>query len=368
MSAQVLLGSAPAAPLLAQAAGLTAVRILGAVVAVAVLVGVWTRYRRRETSRLSVIISGLLSAGMLLLAVAPRLFNPLFETFNFEQGNQQQLIAAVIFGVFILFALTLRNMANTDATLKGLRRLIESITIQAFDSSKAEDLPPGDKVFVVIPAYNEEENVGAVLAAMPREIHGLPVVALVVDDASEDATSQAARKEGALVLRLPIRRGQGMALRVGYELATKLGATLIASLDADGQHVPDELALVVEPLIRGHADMVVGSRVLGVYERESRLRHIGVFVLSGLVSLLYGSRVTDVSSGFRATRADVMRRLVLEQDQYSSEVLVEALRHKARVREVPITVRARASGTSKKPGSLKYGYRFSKVILQTWLR
>jgi glycosyltransferase involved in cell wall biosynthesis len=203
---------------------------------------------------------------------------------------------------------------------------------------------------------------------MPAAVSGLPVVTLVVDDASVDGTREMARKEGALVARLPIRRGQGMALRVGYEIALRLGATVIASVDADGQHDPDELRLVVEPVVRGEADMAVGSRVLGEYQKESHLRHLGVYVLSGLVSLLYGQRVTDVSSGLRATRADLMRRLQLEQDQYSSEILVEALRHKAKVKEVPMTVRARASGESKKPSSLRYGWRFTKVMLQTWLR
>jgi hypothetical protein len=159
-----------------------------------------------------------------------------------------------------------------------------------------------------------------------------------------------------------------MALRVGYEIALRLGGTVIASVDADGQHDPDELPSVVEPVVGGEADMVVGSRVLGVYQKESHFRHIGVYVLSGLVSMLYGQRMTDVSSGLRATRADLMRRLKLEQDQYSSEILVEALRHKARVKEVPMTVRARASGESKKPSSLRYGWRFTKVMLQTWLR
>jgi glycosyltransferase involved in cell wall biosynthesis len=203
---------------------------------------------------------------------------------------------------------------------------------------------------------------------MPALVCGLPVVTLAVDDASADATAEIARKEGALVARLPIRRGQGMALRVGYEIALRLGATVIASVDADGQHDPEELPLVVEPVARGEVDMAVGSRVLGEYQKESHLRHLGVYVLSGLVSLLYGQRMTDVSSGLRATSADLMRRLQLEQDQYSSEILVEALRHKAKVREVPMTVRARSSGASKKPSSLRYGWRFTKVMLQTWLR
>ncbi len=310
----------------------------------------------------------MVAAAILLLAIVPPLFGPLFDAFNFQKGNQRQLVAALVFAVFILFWLQLRTSASADSTAATMRLLIEALAIQAFDQAQADPLPPGDRLIVVVPAYNEAENIGAVLASMPRIVEGLPVATLVMNDASEDRTSEVARKEGAMVARLPIRRGQGMALRVGYELALRLGATVIASLDADGQHDPDELAKVIQPIVNGRADMVVGSRMLGTFEKESHARHAGMYLLSGVVSLLHGERITDVSSGYRATSADLMRRLELEQDQYSSEILVEALRHKARIAEVPITVRARSSGVSKKPATLKYGFRFTKVIIQTWLR
>jgi hypothetical protein len=344
------------------------IRIVGGLFGLAILVSTIRRYRRRDISRLNLILTGLVTLGIIALAVIPALFRPLFETFNFRPGNQRQLVAALVFAVFILFALILRATANTDATAASLRLLIQALTVQSFDMAQAETVPPGDRLIVVMPAHNEADNVGAVLASMPPAVEGLPVTTLVVDDASEDETAVVARKEGALVARLPIRRGQGMALRVGYEIGLKIGAMVIASLDADGQHDPDELPLVVGPIVRGEADMVVGSRMLGRFEKESHARHAGMYLLSAVVSLLHRQRITDVSSGFRATSAEMMRRLELEQDQYSSEVLVEALRHHARIKEVAITVRARASGVSKKPGSLKYGYRFTKVIIQTWLR
>ncbi len=344
------------------------IRAVGGVFAVGLLVAAVRRYRRRDVSRLNLIITSSVSIVILALAIVPPLFQPLFDAFNFQRGNQRQLVAALVFAVFILFALVLRTSSNTDANTATIRLLIEALTVQAFDATQADALTPGDRLVVVIPAHNEVENLGSVLASMPRVVEGLPVATLVMDDASEDGTSDVARKEGAMVARLPIRRGQGMALRVGYEIGLKLGGSVIASLDADGQHDPDELAKVIRPILADQADMVIGSRRLGEFEKESHLRHAGMYLLSGVVSLLHGERITDVSSGFRATGAEFMRRLTLEQDVYSSEILVEALRHRARVKEVPITVRARLSGESKKPGSLKYGFRFTKVIIQTWLR
>ena len=346
----------------------TPIRIFGGLFALAIFVAAAVRYRRGDISRLSLILTVLVSSAIVVLAVSPSVADPIFNTFEFKRGDQRQLIATTLFGVLILFGLLVRDMAATDTTSRTLQMLIEALAMQAFDWSAADELPPGDRLVVVVPAHDEAANIGPVLAAMPAIVAGLPVVTLVVDDASTDGTAEIARKEGALVARLPIRRGQGMALRVGYEIALRLGALVIASVDADGQHDPEELPIVVEPVVRGEADMAVGSRVLGEYEKEGHIRHLGVYVLSGMVSLLYGTRVTDVSSGLRATHADLMRRLQLEQDQYSSEVLVEALRHKARVKEVPMTVRARASGESKKPSSLRYGWRFTKVMLQTWLR
>src|SRR5438552_701427 len=330
----------------------TPIRIFGGLFALVMFLAAVRRYGRRDISRLSLILTVLVSTAIVVLSISPSLANPLFNTFEFKRGDQRQLIATTLFGVLVLFGLLVRDMAATDDNTRTIQMLIESLSMQAFDWSVAEDLPPGERLVVVVPAHNEAANIGPVLAAMPAIVAGLPVVTLVVDDASVDGTTEIARKEGALVARLPIRRGQGMALRVGYEIALRLGATVIASVDADGQHDPDELPLVVDPVVRGEADMAVGSRVLGRYQKESHLRHLGVYVLSGLVSLLYGQRVTDVSSGLRATKADLMRRLQLEQDQYSSEILVEALRHKATVKEVPMTVRARASGESKKPSSI----------------
>jgi hypothetical protein len=346
-----------------------ALRILGGVFAALLLVSAIARFRRRRITRLNLIISCTLAVGLGLLAVAPGLFDPLFDVFNFRRGGGRRLLAVLLFGNVVLLLLILRNTTETDVVRRDFQLLMEWMGTRSLPAEEVEALPAGDRVVVVLPAHNEEDNLAAVLGTMPEKVDGHPVVPLVVDDASEDGTEAAARDAGALVARLPIRRGGGQAIRVGYELGLRLDAVVVASLDADGQHDPAELPLLVEPILRGEADMVQGSRVLGTFEKESRVRHLGVLVLSWLATLMTGTRITDVSNGYRAIRAETLQKLILRQDQFwTSEVIIEALRHRATIKEVPITVRARAGGETKKPRPFKYGWNFLKVMVKTWLR
>ena len=348
---------------------MSALRVVGGIFAVAFFALALIRYQRRQISRLNLIISSLISAAVLLLAIAPGLFNPLFEVFNFEPGNGQRLTAVLLFAVAIQFLLLIRMQSEVDTNERGIRQLVESFGQSAFDWDVAVDLPAGKRIVVVSPAFNEAENVGAVIDAMPREVEGYHVVAIVVDDHSDDGTADAAREAGALAARLPIRRGGGLALRVGYDIALKLGADIVVTMDADGQHQPEELPTLVAPIIEGRADHVNGSRMLGDFERESLIRHLGVHFFSRVVTILTGQRVTDISSGYRATRSDTLRALILEQDQFwTSEVTIEALRQHARVVEVPVTFLTRRGGVSKKPKSIRYAWNFSKAIVKTWLR
>lgn len=346
-----------------------ALRILGGLLAAVLLVSAVVRFRRRRITRLNLLISFTLAVVGLLLASVPGVFDPVFELFNFRRGGGRRILAVLAFGNIVLLLLLLRNQTETDVVRRDFQLLMEWMGVNSLSREDLDGLPAGERVVVVLPAHNEAPNIGAVLRQMPEKVDGHPVVSLVVDDASEDATAEVAKEAGALVARLPIRRGGGQAVRVGYELALKLDAAVVASLDADGQHDPSELRLVVEPILRGEFDMVQGSRVLGRYEKESRVRHLGVLTLSRLVSLMTGTRVTDVSNGYRALRSETLRRLILQQDQFwTSEIIIEALRQRARIKEVPITVRARASGITKKPPPFKYGWSFLKVIVKTWLR
>jgi hypothetical protein len=348
---------------------MTALRILVGLAAAALMTAAVIRYRRRRISRLNLIITWLIGLGVVVLALVPDLFNPLFDLLNFRESNRTRILGVILVAVVLLYALLFRITSYVDESQRSLRLLVEALAVREFDWDRAPAKGSRPRIAVITPAFNEAQNVRDVVSSMPEEVEGHEVVPIVVDDGSTDRTAEAAAGAGALVARNPIRRGGGLALRVGYEIALKLGADIVVSLDADGQHVPEEMDVLVKPIVAGDADMTNGSRLLGEFERESVLRHLGVHFFSWLVTIMTGQRITDISSGYRATRADVLRRLVLEQDQFwTSELLIEGLRQRARIVEVPITIRARAGGKSKKPKSVRYAWNFTKAIIQTWLR
>jgi glycosyltransferase involved in cell wall biosynthesis len=224
-------------------------------------------------------------------------------------------------------------------------------------------------VVVVIPALNEAECVGGVLDAIPAEACGLPVQTIVVDDGSSDDTSGIARAHGAFVARLKQNLGQGAAFRVGYRLGREHGARYLVTLDADGQWDPADMAGVLQPVVEGEADFVLGSRVLGRAETDNRLRGLGVRVFGVLVTALTRVKVTDTSSGLRAMLAEVTARVPQHEPQYqSSELLLGAIYCGYRIAERPIVMHKRAAGESKKGHDVMFGVRYANVLLRTWWR
>ena len=230
----------------------------------------------------------------------------------------------------------------------------------------ARQLPP---VAIVIAAFNEEDVVGQVIEALPAEICGLATAVVVVSDGSADKTGGVARSHGALVADVPVNRGQGAALRLGYRLAREGGASYIVTTDADGQYNPAEMERVLAPVVAGDADFVTGSRKLGSQETHDPVRRLGTWVFAVTISTLTGQRITDSSFGLRAMRAEVTAAVQLEQPQYqSSELLIAVLTHGFRVAEVPATIHKRKVGQSKKGHNAIYGLKYAGVVAGTWWR
>ena len=218
-------------------------------------------------------------------------------------------------------------------------------------------------------AFEEEANIRAVLEAMPDEACGLAVTTLVVVDGGHDKTDQVAKDAGVVTFVLGENLGHGYTLRVGYALCMELGADYVVTLDADGQNDPAEIPIMLQPLVDDEADFVVASRVLGRDTTSDRFRKAGVRVFSWIMSAMGHTRLTDTSNGYRALRVtlldDVAHRLVQPQYQ-TAELLIIAMRRGWRVAERPTEWLPRASGTTKKGKNWLFGFRYGRVVLETW--
>jgi glycosyltransferase involved in cell wall biosynthesis len=260
-------------------------------------------------------------------------------------------------------------------------QVVDDDAVRAFIDAYGERgtrLPP---VAIVIAAYNEQGAIGPVIRALPGEICGLAAEIIVVADGCADGTAAEARQAGAMVCDVPVNRGQGAALRLGYRLAREGGADYIVTTDADGQYNPAEMDRVLGPVVAGEADFVTGSRRLGSQETKDVVRRAGVLFFAGTISLLTGQRISDTTFGLRAMRSEVTGAVRLEQPQYqASELLIGVITHGYKVTEVPATIHRRRVGESKKgqnplyrlhiPGvnNFFYGLRFARVAYGTWWR
>jgi hypothetical protein len=280
----------------------------------------------------------------------------------FEFSWRYQLPGLVFFP--LAGAIGLRALLGKDQARPAMADFPDAV-----DSEAIKETPNFAPVVVVIAAYNEAGGIGPVLTDMPRTCAGLPVDVLVVVDGATDNTAEIAREHGAYVCVAPSNRGQGAALRLGYHLAAQGGAQYVVTTDADGQYDNDELETLLEPVLLDRADFVTGSRRLGAEDADSRLRWVGVRVFAVLASILTRKKLTDTSFGFRAMRAELATAVTLREPQYqSSELLLGALALGARVVELPMTMRRRGDGSSKKGPGVVYGANYGRVMTTTWLR
>jgi len=239
----------------------------------------------------------------------------------------------------------------------------------ALTDPRAATDPAQPFLAVVMAAYNEAGSVGPVLGTLPATVCGLPVRPVVIDDGSSDETRAEARAAGALVGTHRHNLGQGDALRSGFALAGRLGARVVVTMDADGQHRPDELPNLVQPVLADEADYVQGSRYLGAYDDAGGARDAGIRVFTAIINGVSGAGITDCTNGYRAIRGDALGRLRLEEPRFSaSEIIIESARRGLRMQEVSVHIQSREFGESKKPRRLAYPIGYLGAIVRTWRR
>jgi hypothetical protein len=344
------------------------VSVAGVVIAGLFAVYGVARYRRGG-SRLDLLLSLLIALGVVLVSVVPQLFEPVSRLL----GLENRAFALLGLANLLLFALFLNMLGRVREASRRNGEIVTGLAVREYSEKylspeeRAEGHP--GEILIVVPAYDEEGGIQGVLRRVPDEVLGHEVKTVVVDDGSADATAAIARAEGVPVVTHVVNRGQGDALRTGFAIAQTERSRVVVNLDADGQYKPEELDRLVKPIIEGKADFVLGSRFMGFYEESGSVRHIGVVFFSRMISLLTGVKVSDCTNGYRAIRVSELHKMNLREDRFNAnEIILEALKHKLRFEQVPVSMMSRAAGETKKPAKLAYPLGVFRVIISTWLR
>jgi len=224
-----------------------------------------------------------------------------------------------------------------------------------------------NKILIIIPAYNEEECLPGVMQDLRS--HAPDADILVVDDGSRDRTAEVARQTGVKVASLPYNLGIGGAMQTGFQYARNNGYDIAIQFDGDGQHMAAEIEILLDPLQKGRADIVIGSRFLkrGDY-RPSFFRRIGISIFSTVLSAIMGMPVTDTTSGFRAVNSRVIEFFarVYPEDYPEVESLVLLHRAGMTIAEVPVRMRDRTGGRSSIT-PIRSVYYMIKVLLAVFV-
>ena len=219
------------------------------------------------------------------------------------------------------------------------------------------------RVAVVIPAKDEGATMGALLDGISGvSVPGYDLHPIVVDDGSTDATAAIARGRGAAVVAHPENRGLGAAVRTGLRAAVDSGAVAVAYLDADLEYAPEDIPTLLEPVLSGRADYVLGSRFRGGVRGMRLYRRVGNYAFTALLVVLTGTRITDGQTGMRAFSREAADRAEIVHDYNYAQVLtLDLLRKGFRLEEVPIRYKVREHGES----FIRWSYP-AKVLPAIW--
>ena len=192
------------------------------------------------------------------------------------------------------------------------------------------------KIIIGIPAFNEEKNIGAIVAKLKKKYDQV----IVCDDGSSDMTQIIASSLGAIVVKLPKNLGYGAAIKTIFNEAKKIDGDVLVTFDADGQHQISEIDSVLKPLSENKADIVIGSRFLGSTKDLPKYRKIGIKAITSLTNTVTGSNLSDTQSGFRAYSKKVLNEIFPTESGMgiSTEILIKSLKKQMTILEVPITI------------------------------
>ena len=214
------------------------------------------------------------------------------------------------------------------------------------------------KIIIGIPAFNEEKNIGPIVAKLKKKYDQV----IVCDDGSSDMTEIIALSLGAHVIKHDKNLGYGSAIKTIFNEAGKLEADILVTFDADEQHQISEIDSVLQPITENKSDIVIGSRFLGETKDLPLYRKIGIKTITGLTNAMTGSKITDSQSGFRAYYKKVLKEISPTESGMgiSTEILIKAVKKEMRIVEVPITISYEGITHSQEP--ISHG---TSVIMST---
>ncbi len=203
------------------------------------------------------------------------------------------------------------------------------------------------RVLIIIPAYNEAENICNVVESIKSTVPGIDY--LVINDCSKDDTEQVCKTHGYQYISLPANLGIGGAVQAGYLYALQHGYDIAIQIDGDGQHDPAYIRDLIQPIINGEADIAIGSRFITKEGfQSSGSRRLGIYFLSTVIRICCGLRILDVTSGFRAVNRKFIKFYAKNyaQDYPEPEAIIAAAMNGGRIKEIPVIMRERKSGKS----------------------
>lgn len=346
---------------------LIVIRIIGGALGTFFTVRSFAQFRHHIIKRSEFLFLLTIGISIFTVSVYPDSINIVAGMMALDNRQYGRLITLLIISNMLLWLLIIGFRSRDIVKSIQFDLLVRKIAVERFLEKNVVNTIK--EITVIIPALNESVNLDYILPRMPESIMGFPVGVLVVDDGSTDDTLKIVEKHGCSVVSNIINRGGGAALRLGYDIVMRAGARYIVTMDADGQHLPEEIEILVAELLKKDLDIVIGSRVLGKREKDNLFRWIGVNFFNVIINLLAGTRITDCSSGFRVFRMESLKNILLIQDQFhTAELIIDAAKKGLKIGEAPITMLRRHSGESKKGKDISYGINFSKTILKSWLR
>ena len=341
---------------------MSVIRIFGLFLSLLIFLFLIVRLRKYKSKiKVDPLMLFVLGGSLFIISIYPAILNRPTDFFLSDNLQGARIILLLIFSNILLWFFLLSERGK----LFRLKQSFNKNLIYSMINLKTHKIKKQKNIIIIIPAFNEEKNLNYLLSRFKKRILGFKIDILVIDDGGYDNTKKICTKHKVFYSRCPINMGGGFATNVGFAFALRYNYDFFITMDADGQHLPEDISAFIKKFSKH--DFVIGSRILGQMEMYSKLRYFGVILFGKLISFLIGQKLTDPASGFRGGKTKLLKKLQLTQEQYhTSEFIIKSSKHNLNITEVPIFIKKRYSGSSKKGKNIYYSLMFLKTIIKSF--